>query len=362
LVFFATSTLVLLVFVVTGGRESLSSDDRGRLSDEETARVQLFQSASPSVVHVRWGGTEFSPMESRILDGNQPASGSGSGVVWNTAGYIVTNMHVVNTRGGAVVTLSDGSVWEASLVGFEPSQDLAVLAIEAPPERLVPASIGLSGELLVGQEAFAIGTPFGLEWTLTAGVISGLNRRIIGYEKVVIGGMIQTDAAINPGNSGGALLDSSGLLVGLITAIHGSSETNAGVGFAIPADRLLEWVPQIIEWGFEPWPELGLVLGSDEFSANCFEQLGDRAPASGVVIVEVSPGGAAHLAGIRHAEVGPGTVIIGDVIVGVDGLPVTTRSQLHSALAAKTEGQPVVLELMGGDAPREVSLTFGSRH
>lgn len=360
LVFFATSTVVLLVFIVMRGAAYTAGGD-SESSSGESSRVRLFQNASPSVVHVRWAGTEYSPLEES--EGEKANStGSGSGVVWNDEGYIVTNMHVVDTRAGAVVTLSDGSVWEALLVGFEPSLDLAVLAIEAPAEQLIPAQLGNSSEILVGQDAYAIGTPFGLEWTLTAGVISGLNRRIRGYDGVEIGGMIQTDAAINPGNSGGALLDSYGRFVGLITAIHGSSQTNAGVGFAIPADRVAEWVPQIIEWGFQPWPELGLVLGSDEFSAGCFERLGEDSTSVGVVIVEARPGGEAQRAGIRQAEMGAGIVRVGDVIVGVDGIPVALRKDLHAVLAHKVAGQTVLLELLNGNQRREASLTFGSRH
>jgi 2-alkenal reductase len=369
LVFFATSTLVLVVFIMTRGGGLLSGPDQDGLFVGEVSRVNLFRQASPSVVHVRWSGREYSPLD-EPGDEKTNLTGSGSGVIWNNEGYIVTNMHVVDTRAGAMVTLSDGSVWEALLVGYEPSLDLAVLAIEAPADQLVPAPLGDSSEVFVGQDAYAIGTPFGLEWTLTAGVISGLNRRIQGYDGVQIGGMIQTDAAINPGNSGGALLDSRGRFVGLITAIHGSSETNAGVGFAIPVERVAEWVPRIIEWGFQPWPELGLVLGSDEFSASCFERSeGAAAPRPsgfsegvGVVIVEVRPGGEAQRAGIRQAEVGPGVVRIGDVIVGVDGNAVGQRADLQAILAAKREGQKVVLDLLSGGRRREVSLTFGSRH
>ena len=360
LVFFATSTLVLLVFTMTRGGDPTSAGAGGGASPGELSRVSLFQAASPSVVHVRWAGTEYSPLEDPQPE-KKNSTGSGSGVIWNDEGYIVTNMHVVDTRAGAVVTLSDGSVWEALLVGFEPSLDLAVLAIEAPAERLTPAPLGDSSEVMVGQDAYAIGTPFGLEWTLTAGVISGLNRRIRGYDEVEIGGMIQTDAAINPGNSGGALLDSRGRFVGLITAIHGSSETNAGVGFAIPVDRVAEWVPQIIEWGFQPWPELGLVLGSDDFSASCFERMGEGSPDAGVVVIEVRPGGEAQRAGIRQAEMGAGVVRVGDVIVGVDGLPVAIRGDLQAVLSKKVAGQTVLLELMNGDRRWEASLTFGSR-
>jgi len=360
LVFFATSTVVLLVFIIMRGAGPAQGEDRAGAFAGEGSRVSLFQSASPSVVHVRWAGTEYSPLEEAATEKTNP-TGSGSGVVWNDKGYIVTNMHVVDTRAGAVVTLSDGSVWEALLVGFEPSLDLAVLAIEASAEQLTPASLGNSSELLVGQDAYAIGTPFGLEWTLTAGVISGLNRHIRGYDGVEIGGMIQTDAAINPGNSGGALLDSRGRFVGLITAIHGSSETNAGVGFAIPADQVAEWVPQIVEWGFQPWPELGLVIGSDDFSASCFERLGEGSQAAGVVVIEVRPGGEAERAGIRQAEMGARVVRVGDVIVGVDGIPVLLRADLYAVLSKKVAGQTVLLELLNGDRRREVSLTFGSR-
>ncbi|HIF41862.1 MAG TPA: trypsin-like serine protease [Planctomycetes bacterium] len=360
LVFFATSTVVLLVFIIMRGAGPAQGEDRAGASAGEGSRVNLFQSASPSVVHVRWAGTEYSPLEEAATEKTN-LTGSGSGVVWNDKGYIVTNMHVVDTRAGAVVTLSDGSVWEALLVGFEPSLDLAVLAIEASAEQLTPAALGNSSELLVGQDAYAIGTPFGLEWTLTAGVISGLNRRIRGYDGVEIEGMIQTDAAINPGNSGGALLDSRGRFVGLITAIHGSSETNAGVGFAIPADRVAEWIPQIIEWGFQPWPELGLVLGSDDFSASCFERLGEGSPTAGIVVIEVRPGGEAERTGIRQAKMEAGMVRVGDVIVGVDGISTPHRAELQAVLSTKVEGQTVLLELLNGDRRREASLTFGSR-
>ncbi|MDP6939253.1 MAG: trypsin-like peptidase domain-containing protein [Planctomycetota bacterium] len=361
LVFFATSTVVLLGFIIMRGAALTSGGDPEGANVGEGSRVSLFQRTSPSVVHVRWGGTEYSPLEDSQLE-KENSTGSGSGVVWNNEGYIVTNMHVVDTRGGAIVTLSDGSVWEALLVGFEPSLDLAVLAIEAPAAQLTPAPLGDSGAMLVGQDAYAIGTPFGLEWTLTAGVISGLNRRIRGYDGVEMGGMIQTDAAINPGNSGGALLDSGGRLVGLITAIHGSSETNAGVGFAIPVERVAERVPQIMEWGFQPWPEIGLVLGSDDFSASCFERMGAESPGAGVVVIEVRPGGEAERAGLRQAEMGAGVVRVGDVIVGVDGMPVAIRADLHAVLSKKVAGESILLELMNGDQRRETPLTFGSRH
>ncbi len=354
-VFFGTCITVLLGFLVVRGGGPV-----GAAGADEVLRAKLFQRASQSVVHVRWAGQEVSPMRKAPEDGVS-ASGSGSGVVWNKRGVIVTNMHVVDTHAGAAVTLADGSVWEAILVGFEPSLDLAVLAIAAPPEDLVPIPLGHSEQVVVGQDAFAIGSPFGLEWTLTAGVISGLGRRIRGYDDVVLEGMIQTDAAINPGNSGGALLNSNGDLVGLITAIHGSSQTNAGVGFAIPSDQVAERVPRILEWGFELWPEVGLVLGSDEFSANSFERIGEGAPKAGVVIVEVSVGGPADKAGLQHATVKPGWVGIGDVIVGVDGQPVMGRADLQAVFESKLPGDTVRLKVQMRDDVREVELTFGLR-
>jgi S1-C subfamily serine protease len=236
--------------------------------------------------------------------------GTGSGFIWDSDGHIITNFHVIQKAGGAKVTLADHSTWDARLVGIAPDQDLAVLSINAPKNRLKPLPIGRSTDLLVGQKVFAIGNPFGLDQTLTTGIISALGREINAVSGRTIPDVIQTDAAINPGNSGGPLLDSAGRLIGVNTAIYSPSGSSAGIGFAVPVDTVNRVAPQLIRHGRMIRPGLG---GS--FANNATAQ---RMGIDGVLTVEVMEGSAAAAAGLQGMRRDrQGQLILGDIIVGI---------------------------------------------
>ncbi len=218
--------------------------------------------------------------------------GTGSGFIWDEGGHIVTNYHVIKGADGAHVTLADHTTYRASLVGAAPDKDLAVLHIDAPKDKLVPIRIGNSTDLQVGQMAYAIGNPFGLDLTLTTGVISALGREIQSVTKRTIKNVIQTDAAINPGNSGGPLLDSAGRLIGVNTAIYSPSGSSAGIGFAIPVDEVNRVVPQLIKNGKVERPGLGVQVAHDQLA----RELGVQ---KGAVIVRAFRNSPAAKAGLR---------------------------------------------------------------
>ena len=256
---------------------------RGDLAEFEKTTTELFNSVSPSVVYLTTRSRVASPFSTRALE---VEAGSGSGFMWDDAGHIVTNFHVLQQASSAQVVLFDQSSYEASLVGASADHDLAVLRISAPAAKLRPVLIGASDDLLVGQAVFAIGNPFGLNQTLTTGVVSAKSRTIQGPSGRPIEDVIQTDAAVNPGNSGGPLLDSAGRLIGVNTAIYSPSGTSAGVGFAIPVDTVNRVVPQIIAQGRYAPPQLGIRVNS-ELSAAVTSRLGIK----GVLILEIAPGG-----------------------------------------------------------------------
>lgn len=217
----------------------------GDLAPAEKATIALFEKAAPSVVHITSLTTQRVSMRSVV----QVPEGTGSGFVWDKDGHIVTNYHVIRKASGAEVILADGSKYRAKLVDYRPDKDLAVLTIDAPKNKLHPIDVGSSRDLKVGQWAFAIGNPFGLDQTLTKGIISALGREIESLTGEPIRNVIQTDAAVNPGNSGGPLLDSSARLIGVNTAIYSTSGNSAGIGFAIPVDEVNEVVTDIIRNG-----------------------------------------------------------------------------------------------------------------
>ena len=227
---------------------------RGDLAADEKSTIELFREASPSVAYI----TTLAVRRDRFsLNVTEIPQGTGSGFLYDDQGHVVTNFHVIQDADEARVTLADGSTYDGFLVGTEPDLDLAVLRIRAAPGRLKPLPLGTSGDLEVGQKVFAIGSPFGLDQTLTTGVISGLGREIQAVTGRAIRGVIQTDAAINPGNSGGPLLDSAGRLIGVNTAIYSPSGTYAGVGFAVPVDLVNRAVPQLIQHGKVARPGTG---------------------------------------------------------------------------------------------------------
>jgi S1-C subfamily serine protease len=310
----------------------------GNLADDEKATIQLFKQSSQSVVHIT---TSALARNNFSLDVMEIPRGTGTGFVWDDGGHVVTNYHVVEEGNRWNVTLADQSTWEAELVGVAPDRDVAVLKIDADQDRLRPLLIGSSTGLEVGQKVFAIGNPFGLDQTLTTGIISGVGREIRSRTNRLIEGVIQTDAAINPGNSGGPLLNSSGELIGVNTAIYSPSGASAGIGFAIPVDAVKRAVPQLIATGKVTRPGLGVRVAS--------EQITERLGLEGVLVVSVVPGGPAEQAGLQPTtRTREGDILLGDIIQSVDGKDVKNSDQFFNRLESHNVGEEVTLSLLRG--------------
>ena len=319
---------------------------RGDLAPSEQSTIELFRQASQSVVYittsrVRQNAFSFNPTEI--------PRGAGSGFIWDREGHIVTNFHVIQGADAAKVMLADQTVWDAVLVGAEPNKDIAVLKIKAEPDHLPPLPIGTSSDLEVGQKAFAIGSPFGLDQTLTTGVISGLGREIESVTKRPIKGVIQTDAAINPGNSGGPLLDSAGRLIGVNTAIYSPSGAYAGIGFAVPVDIVNRIVPQLLRHGEVVRPGLGISIAG--------EQVATRLGIEGVLVVGVLPEGPAAKAGVQPTELDENDqVTLGDIIVGMDDIKIASSDDLFAALDEYRVGDVVTLKVRRNDRLIEIPV------
>jgi len=324
---------------------------RGDLSDIERSTVELFGEASPSVVFITTLSVQADPWRRRVTE---TPRGTGSGFVWDDAGHVVTNYHVIEGANGARVTLADQTTYPAELVGSVAEKDLAVLRIDAPADALHPLPIGTSADLRVGQHVFAIGNPFGLDHTLSTGVVSGLEREIMSIGRRPIQGVIQTDAAINPGNSGGPLLDSAGRLIGVNTMIFSPSGASAGIGFAVPVDTVRRMVPQLIEHGRVIRPALGVVLAD----ARLMARLGLR---RGSLVLGVEPSSPAEAAGIRPTlqDRRTGQLVLGDVLLTVDGTEVSDANDVYRVLDGHEVGDTVVVRLLRGDAERDVDVTLG---
>ncbi|GMV45484.1 MAG: hypothetical protein AMXMBFR66_08820 [Pseudomonadota bacterium] len=324
---------------------------RGALAAEELANIELFKRTSPSVVHITSLGVQRNLFSLRV---QEVPRGTGTGFVWDERGHIVTNFHVIQDANGARVTLADQSSWDAELVGAFPDRDLAVLRIKAPRGKLPPIPVGTSRDLQVGQRVYAIGNPFGLDQTLTVGIVSALNREIESFGGRTIRGVIQTDAAINPGNSGGPLLDSAGRLIGVNSQIASPSGASAGIGFAIPVDEVNRVVPRLIRDGRFVRPTIGIVAGPAEL------QRALELPR-GVVIVQVSPGSAAARAGLQPFRRGArGEVIGGDVVTAINDEPVHDLDDMLTVLERHQPGQQVTLSVWRGGQTRRQAVTLGS--
>jgi S1-C subfamily serine protease len=305
---------------------------RGILEDERNS-IEVFRRASPSVVFVR--NVQLA-RDFFSLDVTEIPRGTGSGFVWDRQGHVVTNYHVL--AGGNVfsVVLADGATYRARVVGLEPRKDLAVLRIDAPAAALVPLEIGASSRLVVGQKVLAIGNPFGLDRSLTTGVISALGREIPSQGRTVIEDVIQTDASINPGNSGGPLLDSAGRLIGVNTAIVSPTGSSAGIGFAVPVDTVKRVVPQLIRYGKVRRAGLGITVLPDH--------LAERWGLRGVIVRGVVPGGPAERAGLRSIRVdATGSVRSFDLIVGIDDHAIATFNDLSAVLDRHQPGDEVTV-------------------
>lgn len=324
---------------------------RADLSDLEKSTIALFSARSKSVVHITTLKVQTDLFRRNALEVPQ---GIGSGFIWDTDGHVVTNFHVIQDADAARVTLSDHSVWNARLVGRSERNDIAVLRIDAPNVELSPIVVGSSHDLAVGQQVFAIGSPFGLDYTLSTGVISGLGREIQGELGLPILGAIQTDAAINRGNSGGPLLDSSGRLIGMNTAILSPSGGSAGIGFAVPIDTIARAVPQLIKYGREVRPSIGVQLAEDALT----QRFGLR----GALILNVLPNSPAARAGLRGTTQDgvTGRINIGDLIVAVNGTEVNTNPELYLAIEKHKAGDRVKLGLMRAGQPLEVEVELAS--
>jgi len=319
-----------------------------KLGADEKSTIDVFKQFSRSVVHI----TSLDTRRDRMtLDVSDIPQGTGSGFVWDANGHIVTNFHVIQHGNRASVTLLDGSSYPARIIGTAPDKDLAVLKIDAPAQKLQPLPVGTSAALEVGQKVLAIGNPFGLDQTLTTGVISGLGREIKSVTQRSIFDVIQTDASINPGNSGGPLLDSAGRLIGVNTAIYSPSGANAGIGFAVPVDTINAIIPQLLKFGKLTRPGLGINILSD--------QIATQQKIEGVVILGVTPGGSADRAGISGTRQAPGGgMVVGDVIVKLDKVEIKRSSDLYRALDNHKVGDEVDVTLENEGQQRTVKVTL----
>ncbi|MFQ5931414.1 MAG: S1C family serine protease [Nitrospiraceae bacterium] len=315
---------------------------------DERATIAVFEKASRSVVFIASSAIRRRPWSLNLFEVPQ---GSGSGFVWNREGHIVTNFHVVYRADAITVIMADGSDYEARVVGIDPDHDLAVLQIRASRDQLVPIEVGSSQNLRVGQKVLAIGNPFGLDHTLTTGVVSALGRTIKSLTDRTIEGVIQTDAAINPGNSGGPLLDSAGRLIGINTQIVSPSGAFAGIGFAVPVDTINRIVPELIKHGRVMRPGLGVSLIQDSIAR--------RWDIKGVVIGQVAKDSAAMRAGLRGVRINEaGRIELGDVITRVDGEPVEVVDDLMVILDRHRVGDRVSVEYARDGRRREVTVTL----
>lgn len=321
-----------------------------RVTSAEEATIKLFEESAPSVAFIT---TSTLRKDYWTRDVTEIPAGSGSGFIWDYDGHVVTNFHVIKDASKAIVTLADHSSYEAELVGYEPRKDIAVLKIDAPVSVLRPIPVGTSSDLKVGQSVYAIGNPFGLDQSLTTGVISALGREIQSQAGIPIRDVIQTDAAINPGNSGGPLLDSSGRLIGVNTAIYSPSGAYAGIGFSVPADVVNWVVPDIIKYGEVRRPILGVELVN--------EQMRVREQASGPIIMNVTPGGAAQQVGIRGmSRDAYGRNQQGDVILAINGQKVETNLDLIFELEKYAPGEEITVTYQRGKKEIDIDLRLGS--
>ncbi|MCZ6796198.1 MAG: trypsin-like peptidase domain-containing protein [Planctomycetota bacterium] len=314
------------------------------LDPDEKLTVEVFEKTAPSVVFIRNIALR---RDFFTLNAEEVPQGTGSGFVWDRKGHIVTNYHVIAGAHSISVTLPDQTSWRAERVGVAKDKDLAVLRIGAPPEKLRPIPRGRSDNLRVGMTALAIGNPFGLDNSLTRGIVSALGREITSVTRRTITDVIQTDAAINPGSSGGPLLDARGQLIGVNTAIVSRSGTNSGVGFAVPVNTVSRVVSQLIEYGRVIQPGLGIIYLRDDWA----RRVGLK---KGVLIQRVLPGSSAAragLLGLRYFR--DGSIALGDIITDIDGKELRNSEDLLNTLDRKQVGDVVdVTYLRDGERRR----------
>lgn len=326
---------------------TLSSPLKAQLLEVEKKTIALYKEVLPAVVNV----SNIKVGRSYFNETVEVPQGAGSGFVWDATGHIVTNFHVVNGGDEFVVTFHNDPIqYQATLVGSEPKKDLAVLKLKEKPKSLTPIVVGGSRELQVGQMTFAIGSPFGLDHTLTTGIVSALGRKIDGFGGVKIHDMIQTDASINMGNSGGPLLDSSGKLIGVNTMIFSTSGSSAGLGFAVPVDTVKMIVPQLIQHGKVIRPGIGIGVLPEAAK----RRVGIK---EGVVITYVDESGPAGRAGLKGlAQDRRGRVIMGDIILAIDNKTVNSLDDIYHALENYKIGDTVTLKYLRDQKKQDVKI------
>jgi len=324
---------------------------RGELASDEQSTIELFERSRDSVVFIT---TRQQVQDYWTRNVFSVPRGTGSGFMWDDAGHVITNFHVIQGASEATVRLADGRDYKAGLVGTSPAHDIAVLRIGVGFKRPPPVPVGTSEDLKVGQKVFAIGNPFGLDWTLTTGIISALDRALPSDSGATIDHLIQTDAAINPGNSGGPLLDSAGRLIGINTAIFSPSGASAGIGFAVPVDTVNRVVPQIIRQGRYIRPALGI-----EIDDRLNQRIGRMLQREGVFVLRVASGSAAEAAGLRGARIAQdGSFVPGDVIVGIEGQAVSGVGEMLGRLDDFGVGDTVRVDLLRDGQEISVPVTL----
>ncbi len=341
------------VFLVT-----LLCSQAWSLTEDERNTISVYKKAAPGVVNIT-----STVLERDFFFRLVPREGAGSGAVIDSKGYILTNNHVIKDARRIEVTLADGSKWPGRLVGTDPENDLAVIRVEAPAERLKPIPLGSSQDLQVGQKVLAIGNPFGLGETLTTGIISSLGRSIRSEDGSLMEDLIQTDAAINPGNSGGPLLDSEGKIIGINTAIFTPSGGSVGIGFAIPVDTAKRIIPDLVEKGYVSHAWMGVSLFP--LTPGLAKAL-DLPVSRGALVVEVMKGGPADKAGLRGGSkvVQLGNALLsvgGDIITAVDGQAVNSSEDLVRRIRKHKPGEQVRLKIQREKKSEELILTLGER-
>jgi S1-C subfamily serine protease len=343
-----------LIWYVTEEKSPLDPDARSRvvmargdLAEDEKNTIELFESASESVVYITSIELRRSFFSLNIYEIPQ---GTGSGFIWDKDGRIVTNYHVIEDASRVEVTLADHSAWKATVVGVAPDKDIAVIQISAPTDKLRPIIIGESQNLRVGQKVFAIGNPFGLDQTMTTGIVSALGREIESVTGRTIQDVIQTDAAINPGNSGGPLLDSAGRLIGVNTSIYSPSGASAGIGFAVPVDIINRVVPEIIKYGKVIRPGLGVTIAND--------RIAQRLDIKGVLLINIQPDSAAEAAGLRGTRSIQNEIILGDIIESVNDEPISSYDDLRNEFDKYRIGEEVSLGIVRHDKKINIAVTL----
>jgi len=319
------------------------------LSKEEKNNIKIFKESRDSVVFISTSNkvTDYTTLTRYTIP-----KGSGSGFVWSKKGYIVTNFHVINGASSATVKLRDGKTYSAYLVGLYPRRDIAVLKIDAPKSKLHPIKIGSSKNLQVGQNVYAIGNPYGLDWTMTKGIISALNRKIPSDDGIMVSGAIQTDAAINPGNSGGVMLDSSGRVIGVNSVIYSPSGGSVGIGFAIPIDYVKRVVNKIIKYGKYIKPSIGI-----EVDSRINRYISDILGIKGVAVLGVVARSDAAKKGLIPAKFySDGSIDIGDIIISVNGKKVSSIEDLDDMLESLKIGSRVKLGILRGNKKIDVNV------